>query len=751
MIESRDYQFLEGLGFDADDSAFLRDVLQVPARNQGPAGGDPIAHVDSNNRHPVVIPVPVVTVQPSYPVPTPAPAPVAQPIVPPVPPTNTIRRLAVNDRVIFSGAEVGVDFDAGPLRAGDIGTVLFDDRSNQPYQVRADTGLQQGSVWYYSEAALRVATAQEIAAATAAFGQRRSFAVGSRVRIQKVPESEVEFRQQGHHIFTSDMVLMMGKCGVIVSVTPREYYEVRVDGFERIREWSAFMLETAAEVPAPATIPASASIPAPAPATTTNSNTLAGTMANRLQVGDRVTVTQNYASMDDAANGPLRAGDAGEIIKDDYSLKPFQVRADKHGTTWWYVEGALQKSTVPANISNPSNNDYLTNSNSNVAPRPKFKVGDRVCLADNYVAMDSGGDAHRGVLQPGDIGEILVDDNSSKPYHVRGLKDGRTYWYCAEVLMVAPANATVTPAPAASSSRFKVRDRVTLVSNYASIEDAAGGPMTLGDIGVVEQDDGSNSKPFQVNFNGRKWWYEQRALVLATGNTVVHAPPSGRLKVNDRVCLSPNYRSYGDAAEGPLQPGQEGVVVQDDQSSKPFKVRADHNDKMWWYVEGALMLASATTRAAAPVSAPSPAPVAPINARFSIGNQVQICNRSVNEVMSLQTGHGGYKSDMTQCLNTIGVVTRVDADGDCEVAGVGVHVWNPALLELVQPRLSVGDFVTVVVNYSSVSDSASGPLKSGDEGVLICDDNSDKPYQVRSLKEDGKTWWYDIKALRKAR
>jgi hypothetical protein len=88
MIESRDYQFLEGLGFDADDSAFLRDVLQVPVRNQGPAGGDPIAHVDSNNRHPVVIPVPVVTVQPSYPVPTPAPAPVAQPIVPPVPPTN---------------------------------------------------------------------------------------------------------------------------------------------------------------------------------------------------------------------------------------------------------------------------------------------------------------------------------------------------------------------------------------------------------------------------------------------------------------------------------------------------------------------------------------------------------------------------------------------------------------------------------------------------------------------------------------
>ena len=35
-----------------------------------------------------------------------------------------------------------------------------------------------------------------------------------------------------------------------------------------------------------------------------------------------------------------------------------------------------------------------------------------------------------------------------------------------------------------------------------------------GDIGTLIEDDKS-SKPFQVEFNGKKWWYDQQALEVA--------------------------------------------------------------------------------------------------------------------------------------------------------------------------------------------------------------------------------------------
>jgi len=47
---------------------------------------------------------------------------------------------------------------------------------------------------------------------------------------------------------------------------------------------------------------------------------------------------------------------------------------------------------------------------------------------------------------------------------------------------------------------------------------------------------------------------------------------SGRIIVGARVVLAKGYGSMGDADEGPLKPGDLGVLIQDDKSGKPYKV-----------------------------------------------------------------------------------------------------------------------------------------------------------------------------------
>ena len=55
--------------------------------------------------------------------------------------------------------------------------------------------------------------------------------------------------------------------------------------------------------------------------------------------------------------------------------------------------------------------------------------------------------------------------------------------------------------------------KVVLTSDYARHDDATGGPLCPGDVGTVIKDD-SSSKPFQVEYNGRTWWYQRGAIRL---------------------------------------------------------------------------------------------------------------------------------------------------------------------------------------------------------------------------------------------
>lgn len=57
--------------------------------------------------------------------------------------------------------------------------------------------------------------------------------------------------------------------------------------------------------------------------------------------------------------------------------------------------------------------------------------------------------------------------------------------------------------------------------------------------------------------------------------------------------LSPTYKECSDAAGGPLQPGDVGTVVQDDGSSKPYRVKTE-DGRAWWYTPPALVLTTVT-------------------------------------------------------------------------------------------------------------------------------------------------------------
>ena len=61
--------------------------------------------------------------------------------------------------------------------------------------------------------------------------------------------------------------------------------------------------------------------------------------------------------------------------------------------------------------------------------------------------------------------------------------------------------------------RFSVNQHVTVTDDYKSHGDAGDGPLTVGDVGLVLEDDNSDV-PYQVvSANGTEWWYAAEAIV----------------------------------------------------------------------------------------------------------------------------------------------------------------------------------------------------------------------------------------------
>ena len=76
-------------------------------------------------------------------------------------------------------------------------------------------------------------------------------------------------------------------------------------------------------------------------------------------------------------------------------------------------------------------------------------------------------------------------------------------------------------APPVNNTPLKKGDKVVLVPNFKDVGDAAGGPMKVGDVGVIHEDDGTGS-PFRVTINGNQhsYWYRRDAFMHAPPKTV---------------------------------------------------------------------------------------------------------------------------------------------------------------------------------------------------------------------------------------
>lgn len=90
--------------------------------------------------------------------------------------------------------------------------------------------------------------------------------------------------------------------------------------------------------------------------------------------------------------------------------------------------------------------------------------------------------------------------------------------------------------------------------------------------------------------------------------------PDTRIAVGTKVVLSADFANHGDAALGPLHPGDVASVLVDDRSLKPYKIEFSGHE--WWYEADAIVPAPET-------AAKSAAP-APLNANGFAGGHVLV-------------------------------------------------------------------------------------------------------------------------------
>jgi len=116
---------------------------------------------------------------------------------------------------------------------------------------------------------------------------------------------------------------------------------------------------------------------------------------------------------------------------------------------------------------------------------------------------------------------------------------------------------------------------VQLAVGFESISDAGSGPLRPGDVGTVLNTREADETSFNVKAaSGKTWWYRRSAIRIAV--------ESGPLAVGSKVVLRRGFEAEGDAGGGPLSVGDVGEIIDNDGSSKPWKVKG--NAGKTWYV-----------------------------------------------------------------------------------------------------------------------------------------------------------------------
>ena len=187
---------------------------------------------------------------------------------------TTSGRVRVGEKVVLSGTEA-----KGCLQPGEQGTLVQDDKSSLPFQVRSPAGR---TYWFNETDIKRAEGAVSGGSAAAAEDYRE----GEEVLIRDVPVDVARQLMDGKGGWVDSMAPMLGTMGTITQVLSDR---VRIGG----KVWAFSLVER---------------------------------MSGRLKVGERVLLVEGFESFDDASGGPMKAGNVGVIEADDLDSKPFKVR-----------------------------------------------------------------------------------------------------------------------------------------------------------------------------------------------------------------------------------------------------------------------------------------------------------------------------------------------------------------------------------------------------------------------------------------
>lgn len=136
-------------------------------------------------------------------------------------------------------------------------------------------------------------------------------------------------------------------------------------------------------------------------------------------------------------------------------------------------------------------------------------------------------------------------------------------------------------------------------------------------------------------------------------------------------------------------------------------------------------------------------------ALFNVGDKVKVIIEEVNELKSLQEGHGGWNQRMAEFIGRVGTVHRVTDKGDIRVQFEGCHnrwTFNPNALSQVI-SYSVGDIVKICDDMNKVKELQKSHGEWNDHmiGAIGKMGKIVKVYDDHDLRVtvDGQTWTFN--------
>eukprot|EP01042_Synura_sphagnicola_P001742 gene1742-2043_t len=661
-------------------------------------------------------------------------------------------RISVGARVVLAKGYGSVgDADEGPLKPGDVGVLVQDDKSDKPYKVR----VAYDRTWWYRLEAICLESEEDLKAPTGIV----EFPGGLIIESPHPYENNQNMRT---------VVEMPGATGYIVSFDEQSCTELNCDyvrffkndnndSFWGEDKYSGGRGGSSKNFPGTGGRPA-LTIPAGRfvvhfhsdgsntdwgyKITVTKSN--CGRENGRICVGARVVLAKGYGSMGDAGEGPLKPGDVGVLVQDKKSDKPYKVRVADDGAWLYRLEAICLESEedlkAPTGI-------------------VEFPGG---LIIESPHPYENNQNMRTVVEIPGATGYTVSFDKQSCTErncdYVRFYKDGNNNSFWGEGKYSGGYQGS-----------FK---------NFPGTGVLPALTIPAGRFVVYFHSDGSTTD----------WGYKITVKKSTESLATVAVAPCGR--ENDRICvgarvvLAKGYGSMGDAEEGPLKPGDVGIVVEDDKSDNPYKVRVA-NDRTWWYRLEAICLESEEDLKAPSniVEIPggliteSPHPyennqdvytVVEMSGaiEYIVSFDEQSCTeRNCDYVRFYKDDNhdsfwgedkysGGFQGSDKNFPGTGGrpaltipagrFVVHFHSDGSNTDWGYKITVKR-ANCGRENGRICVGARVVLAKGYGSVGDADEGPLKPGDVGVLVQDDKSDNPYEVRVA--DDRTWWYRLEAI----